>query len=69
MISTLAELRQCKAILEEVKEDLASEGVPFDPNVVTCGDNGKSYQDTYPDSPVTQAYESIARKIGSLISG
>ena len=41
--------------------------VPFDPNVVSCGDNGKSYQETYPESPVTQAFESIARKIGSLI--
>ena len=41
--------------------------VPFDPNVVSCGDNGKSYQETYPDSPVTQAYEAIARKIGRLV--
>jgi len=40
--------------------------VPFDPQVVTCGDNGKSYQETYPDAPVTQAYEAIARKIGDL---
>lgn len=40
--------------------------VPFDPQVVTCGDNGKSFQESYPDSPVTQAYEAIARKIGDL---
>jgi len=41
--------------------------VPFDPNVVACGDNGKSYQERYPDSPVTQAYESIARRMGDLV--
>ena len=41
--------------------------VPFDPNIVTCGDNGKSYQESYPDSPVTQAYESIARRMGDLL--
>lgn len=41
--------------------------VPFDPNVVTCGDSGKSYQETYPDAPVTQAYQTIARRIGELV--
>ncbi len=40
--------------------------VPFDPQVVTCADTGKSFQDMYPDSPVTQAYEAIARKVGEL---
>jgi len=40
--------------------------VPFDPQVVTCGDSGMSFQESYPDSPVTQAYEAIARKIGGL---
>lgn len=42
--------------------------VPFDPNVVSCGDNGKSFQETYPDSPVTLAYESIARRMGDLVA-
>ena len=41
--------------------------VPFDPRVVSCSDNGKSYQEAYPDTPVTQAYEAIASKIGALI--
>lgn len=41
--------------------------VPFDPNIVACGDNGKPYQATYPESPVTQAYQSIARKMGALV--
>lgn len=33
MVSTLLELRQCKMILAEVKEDLEDEGIPFDPNL------------------------------------
>ncbi len=33
MISTLLELRQCKMILAEVKEDLEEEGVAFNPNL------------------------------------
>jgi Mrp family chromosome partitioning ATPase len=40
--------------------------IPFDPQVVACGDNGKSFQEAHPDSPVTQAYEQIARQIGKL---
>ena len=40
--------------------------IPFDPQVVTCADSGKSFQDMYPDSPVTQAYEAIARKVEEL---
>jgi len=42
--------------------------VPFDPKVVACGDNGQAYQEAYPDSPVTQAYEGIARQLGELVS-
>ena len=42
--------------------------VPFDPKVVACGDNGQAYQEAYPDSPVTQAYEAIARQLGELVS-
>jgi phosphotransferase system enzyme I (PtsI) len=33
MISTLLELRQCKMILAEVKEDLEDEGIPFNRNL------------------------------------
>jgi len=33
MVSTLLELRQCKMILAEVKEDLEEEGIAFDPRV------------------------------------
>ena len=31
MISTVEELRQCKTLLNEVKEDLEEEGIPFKP--------------------------------------
>ena len=40
--------------------------IPFDPQVVTCADGGRSFQEAYPDSPVTQAYEAIARTVGEL---
>jgi phosphotransferase system enzyme I (PtsI) len=33
MVSTLLELRQCKMILAEVKEDLEDEGIPFNPRI------------------------------------
>lgn len=41
--------------------------VPMDPNMVKCGDQGVSYQKSYPDSPVTSAYTSIANRMGSLL--
>lgn len=34
MVSTLLELRQCKMILAEVKEDLEDEGIPFNRNLL-----------------------------------
>lgn len=34
--------------------------VPFDLNVVQCGDSGTSFQDKYTDSPVTKALGDIA---------
>jgi phosphotransferase system enzyme I (PtsI) len=33
MISTVMELRQCKSLLAEVKEDLEEEGIPFKPDI------------------------------------
>ena len=39
--------------------------IPFDPNLVKCGDAGISYQQQYADSPVTQAFADIA---GEMIS-
>ena len=37
--------------------------IPFDPNLVSCGDAGISYQDKYKDSAVTQAFSDMAEKI------
>ncbi len=37
--------------------------VPFDLNVVQCGDSGTSFQDKYTDSPVTKALGDIAAKL------
>ncbi|RLB85382.1 MAG: ATP-binding protein [Deltaproteobacteria bacterium] len=37
--------------------------IPFDPNVVLCGDSGISYQEKYKDTPVTKAFEDLAGKI------
>lgn len=37
--------------------------IPFDHNVVTCGDTGKSFQQTYADSPVTRAFASVAERM------
>lgn len=39
--------------------------IPLDPNMVKMSDQGLSYQATYPDSPVTKAFEAIADKMGS----
>ncbi|VEN73863.1 Iron-sulfur cluster carrier protein [Candidatus Desulfarcum epimagneticum] len=37
--------------------------IPFDLNVVACGDAGVSLSDRHPDSPVAKAFEDIAKKI------
>ena len=37
--------------------------IPFDPNLVKCGDAGISYQQQYADSPVTKAFAGIAGEI------
>jgi Mrp family chromosome partitioning ATPase len=41
--------------------------IPFDPDVVACGDAGVSFQEKKGDSPVTKAFQSIARKMGALL--
>jgi Mrp family chromosome partitioning ATPase len=41
--------------------------IPFDQNMVRCGDSGQSYQAQYADSPVTRAYTEIAAKMGALL--
>ena len=37
--------------------------IPFDPNFVSCGDNGISFQDKYTDSQVTKMFGEIADKL------
>jgi len=39
--------------------------IPFDPNVVSCGDSGTSYQETHPDAPATQAFSVVAEKMAA----
>ncbi len=41
--------------------------IPMDPNLVACGDAGVSYQEKYPDSLVTQAFEKIAERMAKMV--
>ena len=41
--------------------------IPFDPNVVACGDSGACYQQVHADTAVTQAYASVAQELAQLI--
>jgi ATP-binding protein involved in chromosome partitioning len=37
--------------------------IPFDPNFVSCGDNGISFQEKYTDSQITRVFAEIAEKL------
>jgi ATP-binding protein involved in chromosome partitioning len=37
--------------------------IPFDPRMVACGDEGASFQEKYPDAPVTTAFDHIAETL------
>ncbi len=37
--------------------------IPFDPQVVACGDNGICYQEKFRDAAITKAFESVAEKV------
>jgi Mrp family chromosome partitioning ATPase len=37
--------------------------IPFDPNLVSCGDTGTAYQENHPDSLVSKAFIDVAEKI------
>ncbi len=39
--------------------------IPFDPQMVVCGDSGVSYLEKYPDAAITGAFRDIAVKIGA----
>jgi Mrp family chromosome partitioning ATPase len=40
--------------------------IPFDPQMVTCGDDGVAFQEKFPDAAVTRAYQSIAEKLKAI---
>lgn len=42
--------------------------IPFDSNMVKCGDAGVPYQDKHTDSTVTKAFEAVAEKMSKLVS-
>lgn len=39
--------------------------IPFDPEMVACGDKGISYQEKNPDSPITKAFDDVAQTIST----
>lgn len=41
--------------------------VPFDPEMVSCGDAGVAYQEEHPDSPVSLAYQTIAERMMAML--
>ncbi|MBW2567798.1 MAG: Mrp/NBP35 family ATP-binding protein [Deltaproteobacteria bacterium] len=41
--------------------------IPFDLNVVSCGDTGVSFQEKYKDSSVTKVFADIAEKTSKLV--
>ena len=40
--------------------------IPFDPNVVACGDSGACYQKVHADTAVSRAYADVAQKLAQL---
>ncbi len=40
--------------------------IPFDPNVVACGDSGACYQKVHADTAVSRAYADVAEKLSEL---
>ncbi len=41
--------------------------IPFDPEMVACGDAGIAFQEKFADSPVTRAYQEVAEKLAAGI--
>ena len=42
--------------------------IPFDQKMVECGDAGVSYLQHHKDSPVSEAFRAVARKMAQLLS-
>ncbi|MDJ0985166.1 MAG: Mrp/NBP35 family ATP-binding protein [Desulfobacterales bacterium] len=40
--------------------------IPFDPNVVACGDSGACYHKVHADTAVSRAYADVAKKLAKL---
>jgi Mrp family chromosome partitioning ATPase len=40
--------------------------IPFDPNVVACGDSGACYQKVHADTAVSRAYAEVASKLAQI---
>ena len=40
--------------------------IPFDPNVVACGDSGACYHKVHADTAVSRAYADVAKKLSKL---
>jgi Mrp family chromosome partitioning ATPase len=41
--------------------------IPFDPQMVSCGDSGVCYQESHSDSAVTKAFNDIAENMSKLV--
>ncbi len=41
--------------------------IPFDPQMVVCGDSGASYQESHRDSAVTKAFSDVAEAMSKLV--
>jgi ATP-binding protein involved in chromosome partitioning len=41
--------------------------IPFDPNMVACGDSGTCYQDSHTNSAVSQAFGAVAEKLSKFV--
>ncbi len=41
--------------------------IPFDVNLVACGDSGQSFAEQYPESPVAQAFDKVAGEMAKLV--
>jgi len=42
--------------------------IPIDPKMVACGDSGRSFQESYADSPVTHAFSAITSTMAELVA-
>jgi len=43
--------------------------IPFDPKMVSCGDQGVSFQEKHADSAVGKAFSNIAERMAALVTG